>query len=90
MVSEIDLPATAYGNYTEYGLVTYIKTAIWVYLFEIYLGQDKLDAAMQAVKVVDECLGLLGLAALTLAVTAGLGAFGETQLLATRIAAKAG
>lgn len=48
MVSEIDLPATAYGNYTEYGLVTYIKTAIWVYLFEIYLGQDKLDAAMQA------------------------------------------
>lgn len=47
MQSPMDIPAPAYPNSTEYGIVSYIKAALWMYLLESALGFDKTQAAVQ-------------------------------------------
>ncbi len=47
MQSAMDIPADKFPNSEEYGLVSYVKTALWMYLLEAAAGTDKLDAAVQ-------------------------------------------
>jgi hypothetical protein len=47
MEEAIDLPAQDYPNKDEYGIVVYLKTAIWMYLVEALEGRDKLDKGMK-------------------------------------------
>jgi aminopeptidase N len=32
----------------DYGLTSYLKTAVWMYVMELNFGKEKLDAAMKA------------------------------------------
>lgn len=43
----MDTPADQFPNSTEYGLVSYIKTAVWMYLLESVVGKEKVDKAVQ-------------------------------------------
>jgi hypothetical protein len=43
----METPADKFPNSDEYGLVSYIKTALWLYLLEATVGRDKVDAALQ-------------------------------------------
>ena len=47
MESAMETPADKFPNSDEYGLVSYVKTALWLYLLESSVGREKLDAAMQ-------------------------------------------
>ncbi|MFT4093690.1 MAG: M1 family metallopeptidase [Niabella sp.] len=47
MQPAIDQPATDFKTSEEYGLISYIKTAIWMYQLEQMFGRDKIDAAFQ-------------------------------------------
>ncbi|MGJ7029888.1 M1 family metallopeptidase [Niabella hirudinis] len=47
MQSIIEQPAADFKTSEDYGLVSYIKTAIWMYLLEHQYGQDKIDKAFQ-------------------------------------------
>lgn len=47
MNSAMDTPADQFENSDEYGIVSYVKTALWLYILESAVGRDKLDAAMQ-------------------------------------------
>jgi hypothetical protein len=47
MEEAIDLPAQDYPNKDEYGIVVYLKTAIWMYLVEALEGRDKLDKGIK-------------------------------------------
>ena len=47
MESAIDLPATSYKNDEEYGIVVYVKTAIWMYIMELTEGKDKMSKAIK-------------------------------------------
>lgn len=47
MEKPIDLPAADYANKEEYGVVIYLKTAIWMYLIELLEGRAKLDKAIK-------------------------------------------
>ncbi len=47
MNKAIDLPAEEYSNKDEYGIVVYIKTAIWMYLIEVNEGRENLDKGMK-------------------------------------------
>ena len=48
MEKPIETHSASFKDKEEYGLVIYIKTAIWMYIMELNLGKDKLDSAMQA------------------------------------------
>ncbi|MBC7867430.1 MAG: M1 family metallopeptidase [Gloeobacteraceae cyanobacterium ES-bin-316] len=48
MEGAIETPAADFKNKEEYGIVTYIKTAIWMYALEQEFGKEKLDKAVQA------------------------------------------
>ncbi len=48
MNTPIETPAANFANKEEYGIVTYIKTAVWMYYFEVEFGKEKVDKAMQA------------------------------------------
>ena len=48
MEAPIDIPSADYANEDEYGIASYLKTAIWMYLLELEFGKEKLDAAMKA------------------------------------------
>jgi Peptidase family M1 domain len=48
MEKPIETHSASFKDKEEYGLVIYIKTAIWMYILELNLGKGKLDAAMQA------------------------------------------
>ncbi len=39
--------STGFSNKEEYGYVVYIKTAVWLFIIESSIGQDKLDKGMQ-------------------------------------------
>jgi len=39
--------STDFSNKEEYGYVVYIKTAVWLYIIENSIGQEKLDKGMQ-------------------------------------------
>jgi len=43
----METPADKFPNSDEYGLVSYIKTALWLYMLEASVGRDKVDAALQ-------------------------------------------
>lgn len=47
MESPIETHSASFKDKEEYGLVVYIKTSIWMYIMELYVGRDKLDKAMQ-------------------------------------------
>ncbi len=47
MQSAMDIPADKFPTSEEYGLISYIKTALWMYLLEASVGKDKIDLAVQ-------------------------------------------
>lgn len=47
METPIDIPADEFKTSEDYGLISYIKTAIWVYILEVSFGRDKVDKAFQ-------------------------------------------
>ncbi len=47
MQSAMDIPADKFPNSEEYGLISYVKTALWMYILESAIGRDKLDLAIQ-------------------------------------------
>lgn len=47
MQSAMDIPADQYPNSNEYSMVSYIKTALWMYMLEVGVGREKVDAAVQ-------------------------------------------
>ena len=47
MESAMDIPADKFPNSDEYGLVSYVKTALWMYLLEVAVGREKVDKAVQ-------------------------------------------
>jgi hypothetical protein len=48
MREPIETHSASFKNKEDYGLVVYIKTAIWMYIMEVQVGKDRLDNAMQA------------------------------------------
>lgn len=48
MQTAIDIPAADFKTSMDYGLTSYIKTAVWLYQLEKKYGRDKVDAAFQA------------------------------------------
>jgi hypothetical protein len=47
MQSAMDIPADQFPNSSEYGLVSYVKTALWMYVLESAIGSDKVQLAVQ-------------------------------------------
>lgn len=47
MQSAMDISAEKFSSSEEYGIVSYVKTAFWLYILESVLGREKMDAAMQ-------------------------------------------
>ncbi|WP_346238091.1 M1 family metallopeptidase [Niabella insulamsoli] len=47
MNSAIDQPAENFKSSQEYGLISYLKTAIWVYQLEQQFGRQKIDEAFK-------------------------------------------
>lgn len=47
MESAMDIPADQFPNSNEYSMVSYIKTALWMYMLEAGVGRERLDAAVQ-------------------------------------------
>ena len=47
MQSAIETPSANFTSSGEYGLVSYVKTALWVYLLEASVGREKIDKAFQ-------------------------------------------
>ncbi len=43
----METPADKFPNSDEYGLVSYVKTALWMYLLETAIGREKVDQAVQ-------------------------------------------
>jgi hypothetical protein len=48
MEEAIETPAADFPNKDTYGMVVYIKTAIWLYIVELSIGAEKLDQAVKA------------------------------------------
>ena len=48
MHESIDIPSPDFSSKEAYGLVSYLKTAIWVYIMELQLGRDKVDQALKS------------------------------------------
>jgi aminopeptidase N len=47
MEAAMETPADKFLNSEEYGLVSYIKTALWLYMLEAAEGRDKVDMAIK-------------------------------------------
>lgn len=47
MQAAMETAADKFLNSDEYGLVSYIKTALWLYMLEGAVGRDKVDAALK-------------------------------------------
>ena len=47
MQSAMDIPADQFASSEEYGIVSYVKTALWMYLLETATGREKTDLAIQ-------------------------------------------
>jgi Peptidase family M1 domain len=47
MQSAMDISAEKFKTSDEYGIVSYVKTALWLYLIESAIGKDKLGLAIQ-------------------------------------------
>jgi aminopeptidase N len=48
METPIDTPSENFSSEEEYGVVVYIKTAVWMYLMELQLGKSNVDKAVHA------------------------------------------
>ncbi|WP_316833275.1 M1 family metallopeptidase [Pedobacter aquatilis] len=48
MESAIETPAADFKTSEEYGLISYAKTALWLYILESQIGQEKFDKAFQS------------------------------------------
>jgi aminopeptidase N len=48
MEGAIETPAADFKDKEVYGIVTYLKTAIWMYAIEQQFGREKLDKAIQS------------------------------------------
>ncbi|HEX6848895.1 MAG TPA: M1 family metallopeptidase [Chitinophagaceae bacterium] len=46
MQAAMETPADKFANSDEYGIVSYIKTALWMYILEASVGRDKVQAAL--------------------------------------------
>jgi hypothetical protein len=47
MNSAMDISAEKFPNSTEYGIVSYVKTALWMYMFQSTVGTEKAKLAIQ-------------------------------------------
>lgn len=47
MKSAIETPAADFVSSDEYGLISYMKTAVWLFILENQVGRDKVDAAFK-------------------------------------------
>lgn len=47
MKSAIETPADKFSSSDEYGLISYVKTALWLHLLENEVGREKMDKAFQ-------------------------------------------
>lgn len=47
MNSAMDIPSDKFSNSREYGLVSYIKTALWMHILEASVGPEKTQRAVQ-------------------------------------------
>jgi Peptidase family M1 domain len=47
MQAAMETPADKFVTSDEYGLVSYIKTALWLYMLEASVGKEKVDAALK-------------------------------------------
>ena len=47
MQSAIETPAANFTSSDEYSLISYVKTALWIYLLETSVGREKVDLAFQ-------------------------------------------
>ncbi|RAW02369.1 M1 family metallopeptidase [Pseudochryseolinea flava] len=47
MQSAMDIPADKFPSSAEYGIVSYVKTALWMYILESAIGQDQVDLAVK-------------------------------------------
>ncbi|WP_285008222.1 M1 family metallopeptidase [Pedobacter faecalis] len=48
MDSPIDIPADQFKSSEEYGLISYVKTALWLFILESQVGREKMDAAFKS------------------------------------------
>jgi len=48
MIEPIETPAADFKNKEDYGIVAYLKTSVWLYLMELELGKERVDAGMQS------------------------------------------
>jgi aminopeptidase N len=48
MEEVIDIPAVDFKDKEQYGIVTYLKTAIWLYSVQQAVGRENLERAMKA------------------------------------------
>jgi aminopeptidase N len=46
MNSAMDISAEKFKTSEEYGIISYVKTALWLHLVEVAIGKDKMNAAM--------------------------------------------
>jgi hypothetical protein len=47
MDSPIEIPSDQFKSSDEYSLISYVKTALWLYLLESQVGTEKMDKAFQ-------------------------------------------
>lgn len=47
MEPAIETPAASFASSNDYGMVSYVKAAVWMYLLESSVGQEKVDKAFQ-------------------------------------------
>ncbi len=48
MEPAIETHSASFSNKDEYGVVVYLKTAVWLYILELNLGKENLDNGMKA------------------------------------------
>ena len=47
MQSAIETPSAKFSTSEEYGLISYVKTALWLYILESSVGKDQIDLAFK-------------------------------------------
>ncbi|WP_316788698.1 M1 family metallopeptidase [Pedobacter frigoris] len=47
MQSAIEIPADKFASSDEYGIISYVKTALWLYILESQAGREKMDKAFK-------------------------------------------
>ena len=47
MEPAVETPAAAFASSNDYGIISYVKAALWMYLLESSIGKEKVDKAFQ-------------------------------------------